>query len=306
MTEETRGVCFFAYNNEQLDYIQFAHIAAAFVKKNMKNNNCCLITDEGGYEWLKQSISEKMHNHCFDDVVIHQVEHKKNLRRHYDSPWTEFTAQFSNSNKDDIINLSPYDKTILMDTDFFVQNNFYDYIFESDVPIGMHRVAKYLEHQSPYMNEQTLNEAGIHHWWSTVVYFDKNSEESQIFFDIWSHVKENWEYYQLLYQFPAGLFRTDFCVSIAAHMLNGLNNDQFVHDFLSSPLNNVDQKDDLIEIKDYNDWVLLVHDRKEQWKNILTRPTNTNIHLMNKRALSRNADRFMELIKTEVEKETYE
>lgn len=296
MTKETRGICMFAYNNEQLDYVQFAHIAAGYIKKNMKNNNTCLVTDSGTYAWLQQSIDKDYHDFCFDKVVIDDVEHDHNPRRHYDSPWTEFNAQFSNSNKDNIINLTPFDKTILIDTDYIIQNNFYDYIFDTDIPFAMHKTAKYLEHQAPYMNEQTLSEAGIHHWWSTVVYFDKHSEEAQVFFDIWRHVKEHWDYYALLYQFPPGLFRTDFCVSIAAHMLNGFNNENFVHDFLGQPLVNMDQKDDLIEVKTLNDWIFLVHDRKEQWKNILTRPINTNLHVMNKRALARNAVTLTKLI----------
>ena len=230
MTEnkEESGICMFAYNNEKMDYIKFAHIAAAYVKRNMKNNKTCLITDNGSYGYLKDSIPTEFHESCFDHVVIQDVEHSANPRRHFDSPWTEFSTQFSNSNKHDVINLTPFEKTMLIDTDYFVMNDFYDHIFETNVPIAMHKYARYMEHQPPYLNEQTLNEAGIHHWWSTVVYFDQ-SEESRIFFDTWEHVKDNWDYYHLLYQFPPGLFRTDFCVSIANHVMNGFNENNFIH-----------------------------------------------------------------------------
>ena len=296
MTEESKGVCIFAYNNNQLDYTQFAHIAAGYVKRNMKNNKTCLITDEGTYGWLKDSVDPDFHNECFDTVVVHDVQFNNNPRKHFDSPWTEFSAQFSNSNKDDILNLSPFDKTLLIDSDYMIQNNFYDYIFDTDIPIAMHKTAKYLEHQPPYINEQQLNEAGIHHWWSTVVYFDK-SDESQAFFNMWEHVKDNWDYYHLLYQFPPGLFRTDFCVSIASHLLNGFNDGDFVHDFMGVDLFNLDQKDDVVEIQNLNEWVCLAHDRKEPWKNILTKPSNTNLHVMNKRALSRNASKILEKFK---------
>ena len=68
--EEEKGTCFFAYNNSQLDYIRFAHVAAGYVKANMKNNDTCLITDTGGYAWLKESIDEKWHDVCFDHIVI--------------------------------------------------------------------------------------------------------------------------------------------------------------------------------------------------------------------------------------------
>lgn len=295
MSEEEKGTCFFAYNNNKIDYVQLAHFAAAHVKRNMKNNKTCLITDTGTFSYLKDSIDPKMHEYCFDTVVISDVAHQSNPRRHFDSPWTEFSVQFSNSNKHDIFTLSPFEKTMLVDTDYFIMNDFYDYVFDSELPLAMHKYARYLEHQAPYMNEQQLSEAGIHHWWSTVVYFDQ-SEESQIFFDTWEHVKDNWDYYHLLYQFPPGLFRTDFCVSIAAHILNGYNENNFVHDFGGSPLVSMDQKDDLVEVKDWNDLILLSHNRKEQWKNILTRNVNTNLHMMNKLAITRQSERFKQLI----------
>ncbi len=297
MSEEENGICFFAYNNDQLDYVRFAHIAAGYVKANMKNNKTCLITDDGTYEWLKQSVDQKWHDICFDHVVVSNPNHSTtNNRKHFDSPWAEFSAPFKNSNKHDIFTLSPFEKTILFDTDYIVKNNFYDYIFETQHSLAMHRTATYLEHQPPYMNEITLADGGIHHWWSTVVYFDKAQYEAEIFFNIWSHVKDNWEYYGLLYQFPKGLFRTDFCVSIAAHLLNGYNDGEFVHDFMSIPMRNMDQKDDVIKINSLNDWTLLSHNRQEQWKNILSRNQDFNLHVMNKRSLDRHSKELIDLL----------
>lgn len=299
MSKEEHGVCMFAYNNDKMDYVQFAHAAAGYVKRHMPDKGTCLITDNGTYAYLKDAIPSKLHNAVFDTVVTHDVDHPSNPRRHFDSPWTEFSTQFSNSNKHEIFELTPFEKTMLIDTDYFIMNNFYDYLFDSDIPLGMHKYARYLEHQPPYLNEQQLNEAGIHHWWSTVVYFDK-SEESQLFFDIWSHVKDNWDYYHLLYQFPPGLFRTDFCVSIAVHILNGFNENNFVHDFMSTPLVNMDQKDDIIEIKDIDDYIFLSHNRKEPWLNLLVREEKTNLHIMNKLAISRHIQEIIDAVTKEL------
>ena len=54
--EEDKGICFFAYNNEEIDYIQLAHIAAGYVKANMVNNKTCLITDKGTYSYFEKSV----------------------------------------------------------------------------------------------------------------------------------------------------------------------------------------------------------------------------------------------------------
>ena len=295
MAEATKGVCIFAYNNNQLDYVQFATLAAAYVKAHMKNNDVTLLTDQGTADWMESSVPQNLQDACFDSVVVQDIMHETNPRKHLDSPWTEFNAQFSNKNKNNVIELTPYEQTLLIDSDYYIMNNFYDYLFDTDIPVGLHKNAMYLEGQAPYLNEIQLNEGGIHHWWSTAVYFDK-SEEANVFFNIWAHVKENWEYYALLYQYPPALFRTDFCVSIACHMLNGMNNNEFVHDFNGIPLLNMDQKDDIVETKTMNDWIMLSHDRKEPWKNILTRLENQNIHAMNKRAVSRHKDRLWEHI----------
>ena len=285
--KQGKGICMFVYNNEQLDYTKFSIVAALYAKHHMKQIPVTLITDEGTQGWIEQSIDETILNNAVDNIVIDNVEHEMNPRRHMDSPWTEFNAPFYNSNKHQIFNLTPYEKTLLIDTDFLICNNFYEYLFDSDIPVGMHRYAEYLGGDIPYLNEVTLNNAGINHWWSTVVYFDR-SEESKLFFDIWAHVKDNWEYYSLLYQFPKALFRTDFCVSIASHMLNGMNNDNFVHDFLGKPLLNMDQKDDIAQVNGIGDIVFLKHKRSEQWVNYLCKHKNDNLHIMNKRALDRN------------------
>ena len=93
MKKRGNGVCMFAYNNEQLDYVKFATIAAKYVKKNMKNNQTALITNHGSYDWMKSSIGEEEISETFDYVVIQEPEAAQNMRVHFDSPWTEFNAQ---------------------------------------------------------------------------------------------------------------------------------------------------------------------------------------------------------------------
>jgi len=292
---EEKGVCIFAYNNDQLDYIQFSIIAALYAKRQMDNISVTLITDSGTSAWMRDSMDTVLIDRSFDHIVLDDTEQTKNSRTHMDSPWTEFNAQFNNSNKHLVFELSPYEKTLLIDVDFLICNPFYNYVFDTDEPIAMHRFAQYIGNEMPYRNEITLNDAGINHWWSTVVYFDR-SEESKLFFDTWAHVKDHWEYYSLLYQFPKGLFRTDFCVSIATHIMSGFNNNYTMHDFSGTPLLNMDQKDDIVEFNSMNDIVFLKHNRQEQWKNILIRHENDNLHIMNKRALARNYNKILGLI----------
>lgn len=284
--EEERGVCFFAYNNEQIDYVALALLAGRYVKKYL-GLPICLITDEGSYSWLEQSQSKEEIDSVFDFVVETDDEMKRNFRRHYDSPWTEFAAQFSNSNKHKVWEYSPFEKTLLLDIDYIVRSKFLLNVFDSHTGVTMFDRALSLRNELPAPPERALYDAGIKMWWSTVIYFDR-SPISKLFFETWAHVADNYSYYQYLYNFPPRLFRTDYCVSIATHILNGMKPGDVINNFDNVSLLNMSQKDDIVNIIDDATWNFLSHDPKAPWKNILVKSSKHDVHIMNKRALSRN------------------
>ena len=290
-----KGICFFAYNNDQLDYIKMALVAGKYAKKNLKLP-VCLITDEGGESYLYESRPKEQINQVFDYVVITNDKMKNNRRRHFDSPWTTFAAQFSNSNKHKIFQYSPFEQTLLLDIDYIVKTDVLLKYFDNDHPVCMFDNATTLRNELPSSDERFLYDAGIKMWWSTVVYFNR-SDFSKLFFDTWSHVADNYEFYQYLYNFPSKLFRTDYCVSIAVHILAGMQDTQeYLGNFDNTALVNMSQKDDIIEAKNDNEWIMLSHDQKEIWKNILVNTSNQDIHVMNKRAFDRVIPKLLEAL----------
>jgi|TARA_B110000879_G_C11145860_1_gene502420 hypothetical protein len=151
-----------------------------------------------------------------------------------------------------------------------------------------------VRNELPAERERFLFDAGIKMWWSTVVYFDR-SDYSELFFNTWAHVADNYEFYQYLYNFPSKLFRTDYCVSIAVHILAGMQDNQsYLGNFDDTSLVNINQKDDIIETQSINEWIVLSHDQKEEWKNILVKLDKQDVHVMNKRALNRVQDTLLE------------
>lgn len=287
------GVCFFAYNNKDIDYVKLALLAALYVKKFMKNNNTCLITQEGDYNYLVSSRGQQLVDQAFDEIVFTTVKHKQNLRTHFDSPWSKFTSEFKNSNKHLIYEYSPFDKTLLLDIDYLVRNDSLDYLFDTDTNVAMYQQAKNLKHEVPYLYERYLNPVGVPMWWSTVVYFDK-SDVSEMFFDIWAHVADEYDFYKFLYNFPGQLFRTDYCVSVATHIMNGMGAGDMIDEIRDKTMVFMDQKDELVEVKSPTDFIFLANDRKEPWKDIATRNYNDNIHMMNKRSIDRNYHDLLE------------
>ena len=290
--KEKQGVCFFVYNNTQLDYVDLLMLAARYVKEYLKLP-VCMITDKGTYSWMLESQSESDIDTYIDYIKITNDQFKDNPRTHRDSPWSEFTAQFQNSNKHKIWEYSPFEQTLLMDTDYIVKNNFLLQSFNNK-GVSMYDNAVSARNDTPHRNEVLLYPSGIKMWWSTVVYFDR-SEFSKMFFDLWEHVADNYEFYQFLYNFPGGLFRTDYCVSIAVHILNGMEESTTIDNFDNMPMHYISQDDDIIDINDKQDWICLGCDQKENWKNILIKHSNLDLHVMNKRALLRMKPKIVEM-----------
>ena len=218
-------------------------------------------------------------------MVITKDTFRKNVRKHWDSPWTEFAAQFSNSNKHKIWEYSPFEKTLLLDIDYIVKTDRLLQAFEYN-GVAMFDRALSIRNDIPYPNERRLYDIGVKMWWSTVVYFDR-SEFSKLFFDTWAHVADNYDFYQYLYNFPGSLFRTDYCVSIAAHILHGMEDVAIIHNFEDQPMYYMSQQDDIYSINNEQEWIFLATDTKEKWKHILVNHKNLDIHVMNKRALGR-------------------
>jgi len=289
--QEEKGICLFAYNNEQIDYGALAVLCARQAKK-LTDLPVCLITDSGTISWLNQSRGEEFVDQNIDYIVTtDNVEFKDNERGHYDSPWSSFKAQFKNSNKHQVWEYSPFEKTLLLDIDYFVNTDFL-VPFLDQPGVTMFRNAIDIENRPPLPPEKSLAPNGVSMWWSTVVCFDR-SAVSKLFFETWSHVADNYSYYQMLYNFPDHLFRTDYCVSVAAHILNGMTHSEHINEF-GVPMINMSQKDDLLKV-DNDYWYFLSNNRTENWKDIAVKIKNLDVHMMNKRAIMRHWDSIWEM-----------
>jgi len=288
------GVLMFAYNNEQIDYVRLALLAALSTKKHMKNNQVALLTDAGTVAWMKQSLPKDMVLRAFDHIIVEDIKHEANPRTHYDSPWNQFQAQFSNTNKHSVFHKTPFKRSLLIDVDYIIGNNSLDNVFDSDLSVSMFGEAMDLRGAQPFHYEQHLHPLGIKMWWSTAIYWQQD-DNARLLFDIWEHVKDNYEFYKFTYKFPGHLFRTDYAVSIANHLMAGQTGEDWIMRISNTPMRYMDGKDDLALVDD-NGWLFLSNNRQEEWKNILVRINNENVHFMNKRALLRNWEKAMEAV----------
>lgn len=286
----SQGFMMFAYNNEQLDYTQLALMAAAAVKKHMPGMPVVLVTNQSSLDWAIKTYGSRLMSRHWDDIVLTAPEYEQNTRLHHDGAYSSFNAQFTNTNKHDIYNLTPFDETILIDTDYICGSDRLAHLFGGPSEVAMYRDAVNLRCEEPFTTERWLHYAGIRMWWSTVVYW-RRSEEAEHFFNVWASVKEHWEYFRFLYKFPGNLYRTDYAASIAAHLCDGWQDGGFIGR-IPGAMRYQDQRDDVVEVRGPNSWIMLSN-LPEEWKNIVVRIDDEDVHMMNKRSLIRNYDAIM-------------
>jgi len=288
----TRGVAFFAYNTSQIDYVKLAILAARYSKRHMPSLPTCLITDSGSWDWCQRSYKKEVEL-AFDEITLAEPAQQNNKRVHHDSPYHKFVSDFKNGNKHRVFEYTPFDQTLLLDIDYIIQNKDFEYVFETDNAVTLFHKAEYLTRNSPAQAQRYLNDQGIPMLWSTVVYFDRRNPTAKMFFDLWAHIGENYDFYKFIYGLPGKLYRTDFCVSIATHIMNGMGPGSVIDEFPGRMIN-MSQHDDIVKINDVDDWIYMVNNREEQWKDTLTRIAGENVHVMNKRSLDRHWDDLME------------
>ena len=306
----SKGAIFLAFNNKEINYVKLACLSASSVRKHL-NLPCSLITDAGSlrhFEKLEYIRVDK----TFENIIIdektdkdykkdhfyskYKIGNTDNIRKFYDTPYSTFNSQFKNLTKHNIYNLTPYDRTILFDVDFLVNNAILNLAFDVNSPIQLYRNSQTLKNTEPdHPTDKRLNDVSIPLCWSTVIYFNK-SPMSKMFFDMWKHVKENYDYYQSVYKFPQGLYRTDFAVSISMHLLKGFNDcvDDVFAELPASPMKYMAYKDDIASV-DKNGIVFFANEYGKEWNNILTYSEGENLHMMNKRAIDRHYNKLMEL-----------
>ena len=279
----SKGIIIFAQNNEYVDYAQQACACAGYARKNLSLvDEICLVTNTETLESNKDLIDE-----YFDNIIVTDTFQPENIRLFKDTIDNTTYASFKNMSRSDVYELSPYDETLVIDSDYFIMNNVLDQVWGStnDVMINCHYRDVSERHKE---HIEYLDNFSIPMYWATVFYFRK-SDFAENLFTIISHIKYNYKYYYYLYNCSGNLYRNDFAFSMALHILNG----SVAFDVPSLPmkyLNNSFDLDDIFRINSHNDIIMYCADAERVTNHLLSRFTNTDLHIMNKKAIGRFID----------------
>ena len=272
----SQGVLLFAFNNESINYVKQAVFCANRIKKYL-NLPVSLVTDIDNCDCFGK---------YFDKVI--KVEKGLTSRKAYrDGSLSKRVLAFNNYGRENSFDLSPYNETIVMDTDYIVANDKLLNCFEQNKSILLYKDATHLGIYNGTPEFQSISDSGIDFYWATVVYFKKN-DISEIFFNLIKHIKENYMHYRGVYQFKNTVYRNDFAFSIAVHILSGYTKNNFVGTLPGKKFYAID-RDILLSIKD-DVFQVLVEKQDRLGEYTFVKFKGSNLHVMNKFSLARVMD----------------
>lgn len=280
MTEKTKGVLLIARNNGQVDYVKQAVFLAKRIKKYL-GLPASIITDSADY--LKSAFDESV----FDKIIDTTNLSESNLKSYFDGSLSYKVINFKNKSRAKCFELSPYDETILMDTDYIVSNDKLNLCFESDSNLMMFKDSQDIADVRNSREFKYISDSSVDFYWATVVFFRK-TKEVEIFFNLVDYIQQEWEHFRNVYQIKTTLFRNDFAFSIAVHMMNGFQSGDFAALLPGKHLYTTD-KDVLLKL-DSDHMIFLVEKERYVGEYTLISTKGQNIHVMNKFSLERNID----------------
>ncbi len=204
VSEKSKGVVLFAFNTEAVDYVAIAEQSARLVHRTL-NLPVTLITDK-----------EIASNHI-DQIVIVDND-LANVRKGYANltPWR-------NGNRYQAYELSPYNETLLIDSDYLMLDQSMLKLFDLTQDYQIMGSNKFLKAVTPTLMSAT----SIPQVWATAIVF-KRTLKSQQLFALVGRIQRNYDYYRQLYNIDSTNFRNDYAFAIANNIINGYAQDNLI------------------------------------------------------------------------------
>lgn len=285
----TKGALIFAHNNRDIDYALMSILSARLAKKHLQIP-VSLVTDPSTVEWTKASHTYDLLVSTFDKVIEVDRPLTDNMRRLHDGVHFK-NIPFVNSNRYNVYDLTPYNHTLLLDSDFLIfsdrLNSYWD--VDSDLMIGRSMLDIYDQKRLGY-HDIYVSDTGIHMYWATTVMF-KKTNYSKIFFELVNFIRQNYQYYGDLFRFNVAQYRNDISFSVAKHILDGFETD--VNESLP-PILTMTDKDILQSVDNSGKLTLLLSPNSDN-NYYAAAIKETDIHIMNKQSIIRHVEQLMRL-----------
>lgn len=277
----TKGVVLLALTTANVNYVKQAYYLAKRIRKFM-NVPVSIITNSVEY------VNQLYNDGVFDNIINIHEDAESNHRVMFDGAFGKKTINWKNGNRANVYDLSPYDETLVLDTDYIISNSLLSNCFDSQHDFLIYKQSHDVSDTRPTEEFTRISETSIDFYWATCIFFRK-TPANNIFFNLVTHIKENWIHYKSVYQLSTATFRNDYAFSIALHIMNGFQQGNFAHELPGKMYYSIDQ-DILHDINDDN-IVLLVQKQQYHGEYTLLKTSGLNVHVMNKASLERIINR---------------
>jgi hypothetical protein len=256
------GAVIIANNTDNFDYIKLAEVAATKIKINL-GIPVALIT------------GSDIESDIFDKII--QLDPKETNKRYI----REYAGHVSwlNMDRTAVYDLTPWDRTLLIDADFFVHTDALKNHLLSTADFAIARKLYDPTTGNDYVLK--LGKSQIDQRWATVMIFNKSTVAKSIF-EMAKHVFDHWYYYHKLYNFNFAPYRNDYAFTIACHLLGGYGTTDF--DISNYTMPNCDFNTRINQLNMEN--ILISYDKivNTQPKTFVQR-IKTDVHVQNKASL---------------------
>ena len=195
------GAIIFAFNGD-IQYTRIAQECAKRIKQHL-NIPVTLITN-----------AVKTYS-GFDNQILVAGPNYAGVRS-----WADCDAPVAwrNGGRCDALKLSPYETTLLVDADYWIEDDALRCLLEADGELYAHNTRQYIN--EPSSKIETFGTLRTEMWWATVMVFRKTPFTMDVF-DAWRMVEQNYKHYSQLFQFQQKPFRNDYALSLALLLCNG-------------------------------------------------------------------------------------
>ena len=204
----SKGVLLFAFNNGITNYYKMAEATAKRVN-HFLNLPVTLVTD-------KESFLTKS-EYTFDNVMF--VDAQTNNQKH--------KKLWINKGRYQAYDLTPYDETILLDTDYLINSTQLLKLFDIYDDFMCPNKTYFLLDDNGHCQEP-ISPTGFDTLWATVIAFKKSNRSKQIF-ECMRMVQENYVHYVNLYNMYSSQYRNDHALAISCRIVNGHMEDKSMY-----------------------------------------------------------------------------
>ena len=254
-----KGVMFFAFNNSKTDYYTMAVKAARRVK-HFLNLPVTIVTDI------------QPENPEFNIINVNaETDNQKDK-----NPWY-------NKGRYRAYNLSPYDETILLDTDYLVNSDQLLKVFDMYDDFMCHDSTYFL---TEGYNTEYISDRSFKTLWATVIYFKKTERVKHIF-ECLEMVQNNYSHYINLYHINSPMYRNDYGITISTRIVDGHYDEK--RNYIPWTLNHVNSHVKVYRVNDepFNTEYVLLNETGKRPEYMIVK--DMDFHCMNK-------ETFMELV----------